>query len=323
MASQNEGNYFTLWQGKAMSHESALALASGNSSPEPVAPAQEASIQGSPQLQSTPFNHLAKKEAEFVRKTQEFKKEQDTWGQERARLADAKKQYDQYNELKKTDPVAALKMLGFSETDIFNYMANAQPPELSTEQKAIQAAEAAADAKIKAFEDNQTQKQVQARQAQDQNLIQGFKSELNQTIAKNAEKFEYCNYYGPEAEALAYEITLAVVNDSKGADIITAQEAVQMAEEYFEERDKEMNKLKKRNPTPPSAEPKVEPTRTRTVSPPQASVGEGPPKPAITKTRTLTNGISSTIASTRHRMNETKEQKRERLIQALANGVKP
>lgn len=303
-----------------MSHDSALALASGAPAVE-ATPTSAAEV-APPILQSTPFSHLAKKEAELVRQRTEFKREQETWGQERSRLAEAKKQYDQYNEAKKTDPVAALKMLGFSETDIFNYMANAQPPELSAEQKVVQAAEAAAEAKIKAFEDGQIKKQQDAQISQDRQLIQGFKTELAQTIEKNAEKYEYCAYYGPEAEALAYEITLAVVNDSKGADIITANEAVQMAEEYFEERDKEMNKLKKRNPTPAAPEPKAEPTRTRTVSAPQTAVSDIP-KPTITKSRTLNNGISSTIASTRLARNETREQKRERLISALAGGAKP
>ncbi len=301
-----------------MSNESALALATGNPipPPTPTAPAPE------PQLQSAPFNHLAKKESELVRQRNEFKKEQESWNQERTRLVEAKKQYDNYNELKKTDPVGALKTLGFSETDIFNYLANTQPPELTPEQKAAQAAEQAADAKIKEFEANQLKKEQDAQRAQDRSLIQGFKQEMSQVIAKNADKYEYCAYYGPEAEALAYETTLAIVKESKGADIITAAEAVEMVEEYFEERDKEMNKLKKRNPTPTIPAPKTEPVRTRTLSQPLAASQEIP-KPTITKTRTLNNGLTSTVAATRHRMNETREQKRERLIEALKNGTSP
>src|SRR5579863_6089690 len=164
-----------------MSHESALALATGTSTPTQEAISQTPISQES--LQSAPFTHLAKKEADLVRARQEFKRDQEIWNQEKTRLQEAKKQYDEYNEAKKTDPLSALKKLGFSETDIFNYLANNQPPELTSEQKAAQAAESAADARIKAFEEAQTKKEKDAQIAQDKSLIQGFRQELNQVIA--------------------------------------------------------------------------------------------------------------------------------------------
>jgi hypothetical protein len=305
-----------------MSKESAMSMLSGNPiapppsiTPESIAPVQSETVQ----LQSTPFNHLAKKEAEIVRQREQLKKEQELHSIERNKLLEVKKQYDDYQEKKKTDPVSALKMLGFSEADIFNYMANQQPVELTPEQKAAQAAEQAAEARIKAFEEGQLKKEKEAQQAQDQSLIQGFKGEISNAIQKNAEKYEYCAYYGPEAEALAYEITLAVVKESNGNDVITAEEAIQMAEEYFEEKDREMSGLKKRQPRAPEAPQKTDQTRTRTLSTPPKT---DQPKPTITHSRTLHNGATSTVAATRLTRNETKEQKRDRLISALREGAK-
>lgn len=310
-----------------MSKEAALSMLTGSipppvpsASPEnvpPTAPPQPA------QLQSTPFSHLAKKEAELVRQRNEFKKDQETWGQERARLADAKKQYDQYNEMKKSDPVGALKMLGFSEQDIFNYMANAQPVELTAEQKAVQAAEQAADAKIKAFEENQTKKERDHQFAQDKEVIQSYRDDARQIVEKNSDKYEYCKFYGEEANALVWELASTVVKESQGKDFVTAEEAVQMAEEFYEEMDQSMNTLKKRQPKQAESVPTqtTQPTRTRTLSTPPTN--SEAPKPTITKTRTLTNAATSTMASSRINRNETREQKRERLIDALRNGTMP
>jgi hypothetical protein len=313
-----------------MSKESALAMLTGNPTPTvpsnpiptipPVLEGQTSTPTEHTELKSAPFSHLAKKEAELVRKREEFKKEQETWSQERARLADAKQKYDDYLKAKETDPVGALKILGFSETDLFNYLANQQPQELTSEQKAAQAAEKAAEAKIKEFQDNQLKKEKEAQDAQDRGLIEGFRNEVKDAIQKNKDKYEYCSYFGKPAEDLAYEITLAVVKESNGEDVITAEEAVRLAEEYYEEEDRAMSQLKKRQPkveTP--TQQKTEPTRTRTVTPGHPNADQ--PKPTVNKSRTLA-GTASTIASTRVSRNETKEQKRERLIEALRNGTK-
>lgn len=316
-----------------MSKEAAMAMLTG--APPPASdqtstltppPAAEGTVTTQPsQLQSTPFNHLAKKEAELVRQRNEFKKEQETLATERAQLQEAAKQYQAYEEAKKTDPVAALKMLGFNEADIFNYMAGQQPAELTPEQKAVQAAEQAADTKIKAFEAAQAKKEKDAQEAQDLGLIQGFKGEVTSVIQKNPEKYEYCAFYGKSAEELAYEVTLAVVKNSNGEDIITAQEAADMVEEFYEEQDKLMSSLKKRQPKVDSTVPtqKTEPTRSRTVTPGNPNAEQPKPTVTVTRSRTLHNGATSTIAAARQTKNETRDQKRDRLIEALKNGIKP
>ena len=301
-----------------MSNQTALVVAT---TPVPeVVPATPQTPAQAP-LQSTAFSQLAKKEAELVRQRSEFKKEQEATRLEKAKVEEYQKKIQAYEQAKQTDPVAALKMLGFSEQDIFNYMASQQKTEPTAEEKAAQAAAKAADEKIRAFEEQQTRRLLHEQQQKDQSLIAGFKSELGKALQQTKDSLEYCAYYGPEAEDLAYEITLAVVKESKGQEILTPHEALQMAEEYFEERDKEMSTLKKRKAqsVPIEAPKPKQPERTRTVTP--ADPREAP-KPTITKTRTLTNAATSTVASSRLTRNETREEKRERLIQALKDGVK-
>lgn len=313
-----------------MSKESAMAMLTGNPMPQ-AAPeavteqtsqpvAQPAQADG---LKSDPFKHLAKKEESLLKDRQALKAEREALEKDRKVVLEAKKQYDEYMAKKSTDPIAAMKMLGFSETDIMNYLANQAPPELTPEEKAAQAAEKAAEAKIKEFQDTQAKKEQEAAQKRDEALISDFRNEIASVATANKDDFEYCNYYGKEAYDLAFEISKSVVRESNGEDFVDAKEALQMAEEYFEERDKSMANLKKRQKwiTPsPSETKQAEPTRTRTVTPPQ---GAEPPKPAVTRTRTLHNGATSTVASTRIARSETREEKRERLMTALREGIIP
>lgn len=299
-----------------MSKDSAMAVATG--APAPVeAPAAAAPVETPAQLQSTPFSQLAKKEAEIVRQRSELKKEQEIMRSEKDQIHKIKSQYDEYQATKAQDPVKALKMLGFSETDIFNYMAANQPEELTPEQKTIKVAEAAAEAKIKSFEENQANRLKAEQAEQDKSLIQGYRGEVSKVIKSNPDEFRYCNHFGPAADAQIYEYVLAVAQVEGVA--ITPLQAAKEIEKYYEDEDMAMDKIR-RKPTPPPVEkPKAEPERTRTVSP--AYPGQEPAKPVVTRTRSLSNATTSTVAATRHVNNESREAKRERLINALRNGA--
>src|SRR5271165_5569431 len=132
-----------------MSKESAMAVATGQPVPAPSSP--DLAAVPTPDVASPPadlpskaFGHLAKKEAELVRLREEFKKERESFTSEREKFQPVVKQYQDYLQLKSTDPIAAMKLIGFSDADIFNYMAAQQPEEQTLEQKAIAAAENAA-----------------------------------------------------------------------------------------------------------------------------------------------------------------------------------
>lgn len=305
-----------------MSKEAAMALATGNTPTTPVATegGTRQAPPPTPALASTPFNALARKEAEFVKRQEAFKAEKAAVLAEKLQYETYNQKFKEFEETRAKDPIAAFKMAGFSETEIFNYLAAQEKKELTVEERAAQAASEAADAKIKAYEDGLAKKAQEAQATQDKELIDGYKSELGKTVQANPDKFKYCEFHGPAAEDLMYETAIQVLKDSNGADILTPQEAAQMVEEYYEGQDKEMERLR-RPPTPSAPETTVkESERSRVVHP---SVDPAlTPKPMITKTRTLTNAATSTVASARHNRNETREQKRERLMEALRNGVK-
>ncbi len=300
-----------------MSKEAAMAMLTG--SPAPAAPSPEIPVapeaQAAPEpLKSTQFNAFAKKEAELVRQRQALSAERKT-------LEEASRQYQEFQLKKKEDPIAAMKMLGFSETDIFNYMANQQPVELTSEEKAVQAAQKAADERIKAFEDAQMKKEQDFQATQDKQAIATFQSEIAKVMQTNAEKFEYCAHYGEEAQDLAYELTAAVFKESEGKELLKPNEALEMAENYYEEKDKAMSGIRKRQPPKAEVAPPAPAERSRTVTPGYPNQKMDQPKPTISKTRTLTNAATSTVASTRYAGNETRTQKRERLMDRLRNGT--
>ncbi len=282
-----------------------------------------------PALKSTPFNQLARKEAELVKQRAEIKKEQEILAQQREETAKAQAQWNEFNALKATNPVEAFKKLGFSETDFFNFMAeNPKPAEPTLEEKAAAAASKAADERIKAYEDQQAAKIKEDQNKHDQTLIETFKSSLGETVKANQEKYEYCSHYGAVAEDLAYEYVCAVIAESKGTEMPTAEEALQAIEEYYEEQDKAMMTIKKRQPkadpevkAPEAAPTSVVPQRTRTVT--AADPSAPPPNPVITRSRTLSSGNTATISSAKPKGPESPAQKRERLEQWLRTGVKP
>jgi hypothetical protein len=304
-----------------MSRESAMTALAGESvTTPPVVASAEQTPAARPEVDSAVMAAYAKKEAEFVRRQEAFKKEREAWEKtDKFRADEVLKKAKLFEETKGRDQIEALKLLGYTETDIFNMLARVEPKEKSTEERAIEAAQYAADQRIKEFEDNQKKQTETAMAKRDQDLITGFKSDMGKVIGANKEKYEYCSYYGPAAEALAYETVLQIVRDSKGADIPTAEEAIAMVEEYYEEQDKAMSQLKKRQPKVETAAPenKPAPDRSRTVTTP---AGSTPPKPTITKTRTLSNAAVATAASGMRRANETPSQKKERLIEALKRG---
>src|SRR5450631_3935233 len=117
-----------------MSKESALAM-TGTPNETTTTTPPAAPTQAPQTVNSSAFSQLAKKETELVRQRQELKREQQALAAEKERLAGPAKQYQEYQDAKTKDPVAAMKMLGFSEQDIFNYMAQNEPVELTPEQK--------------------------------------------------------------------------------------------------------------------------------------------------------------------------------------------
>lgn len=292
-----------------MSREAAMTAAVATS--EPAMAPVETATPAIMAVDSDRFAKLAAREAKFVKEREQFKSEQQQLYDLKNQLLPVKQQYDKFKALKEKDPVAALREVGFTEADIFNFMA--EKPEVTAEQKAIEAAEAAANAKIKAFEDAQAKKASEEMKARDSRAIDGFKQTISKSIEKDAEKYEFCAFEGPEAEGIIYETVLEIMKiDKDVAPHKAMQEAMELTEKYYREKDEEMGKkLKSRQPKEPVVAETKEPSkRVRTPD-----TRNSPMKPIAT----LTQKAAPTVTSTTPAKTETREQKRERLENVLRN----
>jgi hypothetical protein len=267
-----------------------------------------------PQADAARFAAIARKEAMFQKEREAFKREHEAYLKEKEQVKGVLDKAKKFEELRSTDGVAALKEVGFSETDIFNLFASLEPKkELTSEEKTIAEAKAAAAAEIKAFKEEAAKKESEAAAARDKQLIDGLKSGIGDFIKANPEEYRYCSYYGEPAVEQAYEIIKAGLASSNGEDLIDFKEAVKMAEEYFQEKDLEMEKIRKRpQPEQPTETPKT-PERSRTVTPGDPRYQQNP---TITRTRTLSNDARVTGTNTVPK-NETRDQKKERLINMI------
>ncbi len=261
--------------------------------PAPSEPTQE--------LESTRFNHLMKKESELQRQRETFKKEQESFAKEREKMQSIQQKLQQFDEMKVKDPVAALKLAGFSETDLFNFIA-ASEDNSTPEERAAKAAQA----EIQKFTDGQAKKEADIQARQEQEVLGTFRKNITEQITSDKDRYEYCNYHGALAEDLIYSTVEAVLKDSE--EIISVEEAADMVESYYEEQDKSMSTIKKRQPKP------VE--QAKVDEPLKAQVSARPPS------KTLSSRTSATVASTTITRKETSSEKKERLIQKLLNSGK-
>lgn len=304
-----------------MSKEAALAMATG----EPQVP-NPSLVNGAikepepvKDLDSSRFAAQAKKEADFVKRQQAFKAEQEKFIQERTQVQEILKRRDQFEDTRKKDPVEALKLIGFNETEIFNFLAAHDKPAPTPEERAEQIATKTVEQRLAERDKQQADLQARANKERDDHLIGEYKSGLAQLVESNKEKFPLCNYFGASAVAQAMETVFQVAKDSKGEDIPTIEEAMEGMEEYYRN---EFEGLQSAMTPKEKAEAKADeskkvPERSRTVSTP---AGHTPVAPAIQKTRTLSNSARPTTASLEKRSNETREQKKERLMDALRRG---
>lgn len=262
-----------------------------------------------PGLDSDRFAAFAKKEAKLQRERDEWKAQIQ---RERAEVDELKKKlqdpYDKiqaFEALRAQDPIAALKKIGFSETDIFNFMAGAEKKEPTTAELAAQAAQE----EIKKFREEQQAAASELQKQGDEKLVKDHKASIAKTIADNKETYEFVAFHGAAAQELVENYITEVLTAENV--LISPKEAIEAIEKYYEDDYNEMKALKKLQPKADIApEVKVEPARTRTVEPPKAA-----PQP-----KTLTNKVSATAAAAIPRK-ETSEQKRQRLMDRLRNGA--
>lgn len=309
-----------------MSKEAALALAT-TGTPSPSATGSMAENKTTTQEQGgesgTQKDELVSSRiAQIARKEAKYREEQESLKREREELHKSKSEFDpfyakykEFESMRAKDPVAAIKMLGFSDTDYVNFVA-AQEDKSTPEERAAKIA----DAKIAEFKAEQAKEKQSEEAKRNEESINGFKKNIGITVKTDSDRFEMCNFYGEAAQDLIFQtVQEAYQEDLKTnpqAEPMSAEAAADLVEAYYLEHAESLTKLKKMTKAPPEPviEPKVERTTTK-VEMPKAEVSPMPPK-------TLTNRVGATVASTAPKM-ETRAEKRERLIRALAAGVKP
>ena len=276
-----------------MSKESAtqmLSTAITGAKTEPVAPVETPKTDVP--LDSTRFAQLAKKEQELQKQREALRAEQDGFKSEREKFTEIRQKLEQFEEMKVKDPVAALKLAGFSEKDLYKFIA-AQEDNSTPEEKAIKATQS----EIAKFKEEQEKIRLEAETKRNEEVIKSFKEDITKTIKDNADKFEFCSYNGPAAEELIYDTVAQVLQDS--GEVITPNEAAEMVEAYYEEQYKLMSNLKK---IKPKEEPKPE-SKPETSQP----------------SKTLSSKVAATAASTVVTKRESPSEKKARLINKLAN----
>lgn len=294
-----------------MSKESALAQATGT-----PAPALDASTAPKDQVldaSTTPnttssdpnVQALLKKEVRLVKEQEAFKLKQREW-EEKVKRADALLERDrQFDETKKKDSFAALKMLGFTDTEIVNGLAAATPSEKTAEETAEEIAR-------RVLKENNDALDVKAKEAEAKKnveVIDRFQKSIGSMIDANPDKYEFCKFNGSAAQELIYETVAETLKDS--GKLLTVSEATDLVEKYYEDRSAEMTKLKKLTPKEAVTEVKAEPKRETVVHP---KIDDNKPRP----TKTLTNRVAPTV--TTGQRSESPSEKRERLAQVLRSG---
>jgi hypothetical protein len=293
-----------------MSKETALASLTASI---PTAPTGTATIPASPEgaiapapkaeLDSTRLNHLMKKESELVKQREAYKKEFESFQAEKEKMKEIQTKLNQFEEMKVKDPIKALKLMGFSEADLINFLSG-EEDKSTPEEKATKIAQT----EIAKFKEEQAKKEQEQVEKRNSELITQFKSDINKTITSDPIKYEFCNHYGAVAEELIYDTVNEVLKES--GELITTKEAAELVEEYYEESYKAMNTLKKVSATAaPTTEQQLEQKKE------EAKDKFLKPQPA----KTLTNKTTATVASTTVFKKETPSEKKARLIQKLYN----
>lgn len=267
--------------------------------PAPVAviggeqPAPAAPVTTTQEMDSAKWASLAKREQKLVHEQQALKAERERVEAVGRDLQTKITPFQEFEALRSKDPVAALRSLGISETDIFNWLAANEKKEPTPEEKA----QALARQEIENFKQEQAAKEEAQKKERETQVLTRFKGKIANHLNTNKEKYPLCADEGPVAEDAAYRLVEQIAKD-KG-EVITLPEAFDALEEYY---DGEYQRLTKNPKYAKKEEPQPEVIEQKPVS-------RG-------TSRTITNAASQTIASS-VKQTETASQKRERLISQI------
>lgn len=245
---------------------------------------------------------LAKKEALLVKRELESKKLE-------AQAKEVLKRAAEFEEKKKTDAVGAMRDLGFSDTEIFNLFTSVTEKKEPT---AEELARSVAQEELGKYKTEQQKAADEVLKTRQKALIDKYTADIEAAFKADPDKYEFSTHYGAQAKADAMFVAQEAVKD--GGEPLSPTDIAEIVEAMYEgeaEKLKSLKKMQAERAANPNEQVKKEPERTRTITPP---VGANLPA------KTLTNKVTATVASTVKR-NETRDQKRARLEDALRRGV--
>jgi hypothetical protein len=258
------------------------------------------------EMQSSRLAVFAKKEAQIQREREALKAEREAYLQEKAQADEYLRRGREFDEIAKQDKIKALRLIGWSDEDIINVIADVQTKQTDP----IEEARRVAAEEAKKLRDEIAQEKAQAEQTRNAQLISRLKSDISETIKQKADQYEFCAYEGVEAQEQVYEIILE--NLKLNNELLSVDEALEMAEEFYENKARGMQALKKLQAKQAAEQEAVtQPIATQTT---RTTATQPQSKP-----KTLTNAATATTSGIINRR-ETPSEKKERLIKALMNG---
>lgn len=294
-----------------MSKESAMNLATTSTTtitpPISVVEPPAATSTIIPEKDQERFAKLAAKETEIQKAREVFKVEQESLYEEKRKARLVNEEYEKFQKLKQENPIEALKLTGFTETDIINFLA--EKKEATPEEIATAKAQEIVATELKKRDEASALQATKEATERSERTIKSFREGISGVIQKDAEKYEFCAFKGPEAEAQIYENVLALYKTDPTLTPHNALlQAIEDAEKYYKDEAEDMTKKIK------SLQPKVEIAPVKT--PPQRIRSPSLPQIPQKEVATLTNKATATVASTVVKK-ETASEKKERLINQI------
>lgn len=241
------------------------------------------------------FAALAKKEKRILREKQEAKALKDAYEK---RDTDLKKREENLKQLETLDnPLELLKMKGWTYEDVTNFILNNEKPTADHEVKGVKSEiEKLRQEMTEKEKAAETARQKQAEEEQ-QAAISNFKREITEFTKKNVLDYEFINLF--EQQEMIYD-TIAEYYE-KNKKVLSVKEGADLVEKYLEDqlsKTKETKKFQKLFG--------IETTNTEDKKPTQS-------QPTQSQSKTLTNNMTPTVASTLPAKHE-----QERIARALA-----
>lgn len=208
--------------------------------PEPTAQevlAQTAAPEAPKERASDKFAVLARKEAEVYRRQQAVKQQQ----AELARQAEEIKAFQEMKRQARLNPVDALKQLGLTYEEVTEYLMNDNKPTPTAEVMSVKQELEEFKRQTMAEQKRLIEEQQLRSEVEQQQIVEQFREEVNDYVAKHADTYELTALYGG-ASLVSQVIEEHFKQTQKLMDV---SEAAKLVEEHYEELARKAQATKK------------------------------------------------------------------------------